>query len=539
MTESEVIQGPVTVREIPDRRLPKKASEPLITLPGWVDTLRMKVHMLRVRRTGLWEHVRQFGSWFEFEAARVAHDRNESRIALELTPEAAVRALHIGSKPHDHELDKYQKLWTFLGSLGILRINLDARLERNQIEDVIGLLHCHREAIRKHDARHGSMAEQLMSPEGVHVACTQTSHIDHTLTILYTYCTLRFSRVVHWFEQRNKKFHDHRTLFNVAPRYAVLLSLVVGGPSLVMAAALGHWLLAGLFASAALFLLGLTYMFFMVVGSVEYDNEEKAYNLNRAYRQLRDYADRIQADIERARIVQETFLPQPHKMPFPDLIDWAASFAPAEEVGGDYFDVDQLDESRVAILFTDVSGHGMGAAFITAVMKTTFRAWLDNQDTLEELARQMNANLLRLVPLGSFAAAFLAIYDTATRTFTYANGGHQPEPWHIPGRQEGEIQTLSDARNLIMGIQEQADVTLSSITLTPGDTVLFVSDGIVENPNAEGQLYGTDRFASFLQAQRALAPQQLVDAISTEAQDHSQGTDQSDDRTILALRIKA
>jgi sigma-B regulation protein RsbU (phosphoserine phosphatase) len=181
----------------------------------------------------------------------------------------------------------------------------------------------------------------------------------------------------------------------------------------------------------------------------------------------------------------------------------------------------------------------MGAAFITAVMKTTFRAWLDNQETLEELARQMNANLLRLVPLGSFAAAFLAIYDTATRTLTYANGGHQPEPWHIPGHREGEIQTLSDARNLIMGIQEQVDVTLSSITLTPGDAVLFVSDGIVENPNADGQLYGTDRFASFLQAQRALAPQQLVDAISNEARDHSRGTGQSDDRTILALRIKA
>ncbi len=181
----------------------------------------------------------------------------------------------------------------------------------------------------------------------------------------------------------------------------------------------------------------------------------------------------------------------------------------------------------------------MGAAFITAVMKTTFRAWLDNQDTLEELARQMNANLLRLVPLGSFAATFIAIYDTAAHTLTYVNCGHQPEPWHIPGRRDREIRSLSDARNLIMGIQEQTNVTMSSITLEPEDTVLFVSDGIVENPNADGQLYGTERFTSFLQAQRSLPPTQLVDTISKETQDHSDGTDQSDDRTILALRIKA
>ena len=78
----------------------------------------------------------------------------------------------------------------------------------------------------------------------------------------------------------------------------------------------------------------------------------------------------------------------------------------------------------------------------------------------------------------------------------------------------------------------------SNVTLEPGDTVLFVSDGIVENPNVDGRLYGTERFESFLQAKRPLPPEALVQAISDEARGYSRNTEQSDDRTVLALRIK-
>ena len=490
-------------------------------------------------RKAFWEHVRRFGSWFEFEAAALADARNENEIAIELSPEGTIASLRIGTKVHDHKLDGSAELWAFLGSLGVRRIELDARLERNQIEDVIGLLHCHRRGLEKGNTGAATIAGQLRSDQGVHVACTETSLTNHTLAIRYSYCTLRFSRVVHWFEQRNRKFHDHRTLFYVAPRYALLIGLLIGGPEITIAIVLGHWFFAAGLALATLFIMGLTYVFFTVVGSVEYDNEEKAYNLRRAYGQLREYTDRIQTDIKRARTVQETFLPDPQHMPFRDRIEWGASFAPAEEVGGDYFDVAELDETRAAILFSDVSGHGMGAAFITAIIKTTFRAWLDQPDTLEGLAGQINANLLRLVPLGSFAAVFLAIYDVSTRELTYANCGHQPEPWRLCGTNGTPIASLSDARNLVMGIQEQATIATSSVTLAAGDTVLFVSDGIVENPNVDNQYYGTVRFSSFVQSKKALAPTQLVEAITNEARLYSDGTEQSDDRTVLALRIRS
>jgi len=506
---------------------------------GVVDLLRARLCRLHLHRTGLWQHVRRFGSWVEGEAAEKAEAEHQNEITADLGAAGATVLLRIGPKRCDHDATRYQELWDFLRSLGVQRVHLDARLERNQVEDVMSLLYCHRKAIAGGGAANG-MASRLRAPAGVHVACTQTSISDHTLTVRYTYCTLRFSQVVHWFESRRagSSFHDHRTLFYAAPRYGALISLVIGGPGIAVALAHGEYLLAAIFGFSAAVLFGLTYALFMVVGSVEYDNEEKAYNLSRAYGRLRGYTERIQADIEQARTVQETFLPVPETMPFRDRLEWAASFVPAAEVGGDYFDVAQLDESKVAILFSDVSGHGMGAAFITAVMKTTFRAWLDGGGTLEELAQQMSANLLRLVPVGSFAAAFLMIYDVATRGLVYANCGHQPEPWCIPGDEKQPIHSLSDARNLVMGIQDSIEVTTSCMVLRPGDTVLFVSDGIVENPDVDGMLYGTERFEAFLQARRASRPGPLVEAVVAEARRHSHDTEQSDDRTVLAFRIK-
>lgn len=496
-----------------------------------------RISILRIHRTGLWQDVSRFAGWFEEEAATAADDRSETDVFVDLGSDTAGARLRIGARRYDHDLGQYERLWSFLRSLNVENVRLDPRIERNQIEDVLGVLYAGRKAIRKQDPG-SALANQLMSSEGLHVACTRTSLRDQTLTVLYSYCTLGFSRAVRWFEERHKRFHDHRTLFYAAPRYGALITVAFTGPPLLIAILHDEWMLAAVLTLSGLILFALMYSLFMVVGSVEYDNEEKAYNLGRAYGRLRGYTEMIQADIQRARAVQEAFIPSSDGMPFHDRIEWAESFVPASEVGGDYFDVARLDAQRVAILFSDVSGHGMGAAFITAIMKTTFQAWLDNKGTLEQLGQQMNANLSRLVPLGSFAAAFLAIYDVERRELVYANCGHQPEPWHVSVRAKEPVQVLSDAGNMVMGVVESMQIVASKRVLGPGDVVLFVSDGIVENPDADGGIYGIERFEEFVEARRDLPPSQLVQAIRDEAGERSQESEQSDDQTVLAFRVK-
>ncbi len=346
---------------------------------------------------------------------------------------------------------------------------------------------------------------------------------------------MRYSHLVHWFERRNKNFRDHRSLFHLAPHYGLIATTVILVPSILLAGWYQQWIILSLLLTAALVLYGMTYLFLMVVGSVEYDNEEKAYQLSRTYSQLKFYASRVQADISRAQTIQQCFLPDTSKMPMCQLVDWASSYLPADEVGGDYFDVKSLGDDRVAIIFADVCGHGMAAALVTAVIKTTFQDWSKMSASLEKLALQLNQNIYFTTPTGYFAAVFLAILNGKTGQLEYINCGHNPLPWLL---HEANPSQLDQASCMILGIEEMIDIQKAEVSLQKGDGFLIASDGIVENQDIEGQLYGQERFEELLRKNATLSISEMTQLITRETESFSKGTSLKDDQTLLTFRIK-
>ena len=502
--------------------------------------IRNRLSVLILHRKLLWGDIQDFGSWLEFEAASIANNENQNTIFINLDSNAAVESLRIGVKKYPHKLDRFQELWAFLKSIDIDNIKLDTRLERNQIEDVLSFLYYYKQKIKKHNSGQNlrGVIRHLFNSHGVHLACTRTCIQNRTLQISYSYCTLQFSNVVHWFERRNRNFRDHRTLFHAAPRYALLAMILFASPSIIYAVVSNQFYLLLIISLTSALLFGLIYILFMVVGSIEYDNEEKAYNLTKTNKQLEQYTAQIQADIGRARLVQEKFLPNVANMPFKDRVDWASCFIPAVEVGGDYFDVKKTKEGRIAILFSDVCGHGMAAAFITAIIKTTFHTWTERGELLEDLIRELNSNLYRLTPDDSFSAVFATLYDPSTGRLDCINGGHHPEPWLISGQKIEPICSLSNSRNMILGIMEDIDIITSHEVLSQGDIVLMASDGVIENQNVDGENYGIEQFENFLESRRDSSAEELVNSIVEEIELFSKDAKPGDDRTILAFRIK-
>ena len=521
----------------PSTDLGETSSGPALSL---AQILRAKIHAFGISRTRLWKQIQHFGSWLELDAARQAEQWNQSTLEIMLDPDGGLQSLRVGPRRYPYDAPDQEHLWEFLLSIGIRRVVLDTRLERNQVEDVMALLCSHRRnlAQRSSNPVPPGPVHDLLSATGLHLACTDTAIQGQTLRIAYSYCALPFSRGLRWFESYHKNFRDHRALFHTAPRYAALAGIIVTGPIIIYALISQNWPLFSLSMISNVVLLGIIYLFFLTVGSVEYDNEEQAYQLRRAFSELKVYTDRVQSDIRRARVVQETLLPDPQRMPLPDRIDWASSFIPAEEVGGDYFDLAALDDHRVIILFSDVSGHGMAAAFITAIIKTTFQDGVDHRQPPTIIAQQINSALCRLTPVENFAAVFLALYDTATGALNYVGGGHQPEPWRIPADPDQPIASLSGSRNLLLGIQPDTAIVAADQVLAPGDIILFVSDGIVENRSVDDEFYGTQRFEQFLQTHRPSPAPDLVSAIVQEAAAFSKNAQQNDDRTILAFQLK-
>jgi serine phosphatase RsbU (regulator of sigma subunit) len=505
-----------------------------------IDSLRYRRAGLRIRMGSLWPAIKRFGTWMEHQALPAARQAELMTARIRINPNGEVQTIGFTLTDSADDLQKHRKVWQFLCSLNIRQLELDTRLESNQIEDVLAMLFIADRTPSQEiqPSNRPVLPAKLLSTTGAHAACSSIRLRNETLTVTHSYCVTRFSQTVRWFERRYRPFSDHRALFHAAPRYAAVVGLVAVVPFLVYTFFNSWWLLLAVTAGGAMALYAMTCLFFMIVGSVEYDNEEKAFRLNHAYDRLKTYTERIQADIQRARTVQERILPDISSMPLADQVEWASSYVPETEVGGDYFDAHALDNHRVAVLFADVSGHGMAAAFITAILKTAFQAWIDEGGTLVDLVRRMNHALCEFTPDDSFAAVFVAIYDAATSTVNYINAGHQPEPWLIPARNDEPIRQLSDARALLLGVIEDFEISESSKPLRSGDMILFVSDGLIEAINVDGERYGMKRFETLLQSHRSSTANQLVDIVIREVSDFANEAEQTDDRTVLAFRIK-
>lgn len=495
-----------------------------------LDAVRFRLAALVLRVTALGAEIRDFAEWFESSGAAAVEDV----LRLRLTDGEAVV---VGDEPSLPGV-RWRRVWRFLGELGIGRIELDRRLESNQVSDVLTLLFAERRSLRAAGrGRATGPASMLRSDDGLAFACTATRIDSGRLTVTYSYCMTRFSRLVRWFKERQTHLRDHRALFRTAPRYAALVGL---GPLAVflLYAVHGSWhLLLVTSVLGSVLLAAATYMFFMTVGSVEYDNEEQAHVLKRAYDQLRLYADRIGLDMERARQVQQRLLPDLDDMPLPDQLEWAASFNPQEEVGGDAFDAALTRDGRVAVIFADVSGHGLGAALITAMIKTTFEAWLERGDGLVTLVRLLNQRLFELTPDQSFAAVAAGLYDPEAGAFSYCNCGHSPHPYLIRAS-GGAPQALDAAQVLILGVVPELDPQPAVVPLEAGDTVFFATDGMTEARDADDEEFGVERLERSLAAHRGHRLPELLEGIVDDVERFTGGSEQADDRTLLAFRVR-
>jgi serine phosphatase RsbU (regulator of sigma subunit) len=326
-----------------------------------------------------------------------------------------------------------------------------------------------------------------------------------TLSVTYSYCMTRFSKLVAWFKDRQRHLRDHRALFRAAPKYGAVFGVAPLGVFLLyyVNGTASLLLVASLLAAVGIF--ATTFLFFMTVGSLVYDNEEKAYRLEKANTQLRLYADWIRGDLDRARAVQEMLLPDLSDMPLADRLEWGASFVPEEEVGGDYFD--------------------------------TFQGWTERGGPIEDFIRQLNSRLYNLTPRQSFAAVAVGILDLSSVEFTYCNCGHNPEPYVI--RADGELPApLDGARNLILGALEEISPVTSRLLLCSGDTVFFATDGITEASNPYGEEFAVEGLEQFLSEHRSLPVEEMVERLISDVESHSQNAAGNDDRAVLAFRVR-
>lgn len=238
---------------------------------------------------------------------------------------------------------------------------------------------------------------------------------------------------------------------------------------------------------------------------------------------------RIVRDMEFARTVQESFLPQ--NEPEVQSYKFSAHYTPALEVGGDFYDFIRLDRGRTGIVIGDVSGKGVPAALYMAKLGSDMRTLAFTEQSPAEALMKLNNLLAERSRRGMFATLLYIELDSQAGTLTISNAGHLPP---IIKRADGSLVKLAQAGGAPLGMVADMKYTQESATLAPGETVIIYTDGIVESMNAREELYGYDRFENLIRKSLS-TPDALKMAIIDDVNKFTGLSPQHDDMTLVCF----
>ncbi len=196
------------------------------------------------------------------------------------------------------------------------------------------------------------------------------------------------------------------------------------------------------------------------------------------YRYIEQKNDQIFHDLLLARSIQINLFPQ--EPPVVDGAEFYSSFIPLAELGGDFYDYIRFGEAnRIGVFISDVSGHGVAAALISSMVKTLVHTAGQEKNSCSEFMACMNNKIIGLTK-DQFLTAFYGIYDTETRIFRYARGGH-PYPYLL--RAGGAVEELR-SEGILLGVKAGVAFTEGKTVLNPGDRILLYTDGLMEARNS-------------------------------------------------------
>ncbi len=241
---------------------------------------------------------------------------------------------------------------------------------------------------------------------------------------------------------------------------------------------------------------------------------------------------KLEKDLELARTIQKNLLPK--KIPVFKNVEIAAYNKTAKQVGGDYYDVIQLDQDNVLIAIADVSGKGVQAALLMANLQAFLKAIIKQNIPLVEASNLINDLVSENTTMGSFITFFWGILNTKEKTFTYVNAGHNP-PILV---RNGNLIKLK-AGGMILGVMTTViDYQFETIQLEKGDLIVMFTDGITEAMDTEKNEYSDERLEKLISENTSGTAEEILKKIIDDVNEHTWGAEQSDDITCCVIKVK-
>ncbi|HEX5649547.1 MAG TPA: SpoIIE family protein phosphatase, partial [Steroidobacteraceae bacterium] len=242
-------------------------------------------------------------------------------------------------------------------------------------------------------------------------------------------------------------------------------------------------------------------------------------------------AEKLDREIKLAREIQMSTLPA--EMPRLADYDMAGQFCPADQTGGDTFDLVPLDGDRLFLLLGDASGHGIGPALSATQMTGMLRVALRLGADLDAIFAQVNNQLVEDLPEEHFVTAFFGMLDTRTHAVTYHSAGQGPLlHFHAATR---ECRWLTPT-TFPMGFMRYPQIDPpQEVRLEPGDVLGLISDGVFECENPAGDMFGISGVEAVLREHGDESMSDLLARMLQAVHVFAAGRPQADDITIVLL----
>jgi len=213
-------------------------------------------------------------------------------------------------------------------------------------------------------------------------------------------------------------------------------------------------------------------------------------------------------------------------------LETASVYQPTSHLGGDFCDVFELCDGRLAAVVADVVGKGIPASILSASIRGSLRATADCCGDLGELLTRLNRQVCRETRPSEFATLLLVAVDAAHRTLSYCNAGHEP-PLLL---RDGQVQRLVEG-DIVLGLFPNETYRAHQVALRPGDLLLLYSDGAIDAMNFAGEQFSRERLMESLRQYGGLAIKQVLHNLVWDIRRFVGLAEQADDLTMIAVRV--
>ncbi|MFH1214457.1 MAG: SpoIIE family protein phosphatase [Candidatus Neomarinimicrobiota bacterium] len=239
------------------------------------------------------------------------------------------------------------------------------------------------------------------------------------------------------------------------------------------------------------------------LGQLGHSLQEMANSLKDAVR-VKEELFSIQQEVKIASRIQQSILPL--SLPQVNGLAIAADYIPMAGVAGDFYDFHEINEDTVGVIVADVSGHGIPAALIGAMVKVAFSQQIALASQPEAVLKEMN-NMLCGKTEDQFLTACYVLIDNLKKKLITADAGHPPL---LIFRRETQELLQVKPKGLVIGFMPDMDFPVESFDLRSGDRVVFYTDGIIEAPDPQNELFGEERFNQLIRDNESQPPAEFI-----------------------------